>query len=575
MDLRFRFAVTLGLSLPAALLSAEANFNRSIRPILSGHCFACHGPDAKARKAGLRLDLREEALKPAKSGATPIVPGDSARSELVKRITASDPDEIMPPPKAHKELSSAQIALLQQWIAQGAAYQKHWAFEQLVDPKLPDHTGDEPWANPIDAMVSATLREQQLHFSPEAAPETLLRRVTLDLTGLPPTEEDMTTFLAEAKAHPESFDAAYDRLVDRLLASDHFGEHLAVGWLDAARYADTNGYFGDKPRQMWLWRDWVIDAFNANMPFDRFTLEQLAGDLLPDATIAQRIATGFNRNCMANNESGIIDEEFRTEYVVDRLDATMTTWLGLTAGCAQCHDHKFDPISQKEFYQLFALFNNVPESGLIKKENPEPLILVPSPGQERRLDVLTAASRNAAKVFEPMRQDLTREMVEWEKSAVDTLPESPGADVVMHESCDAPFKEDIKTFGTTVSFESGVRNQAAKFDATQHLERDLRAFDPDKPWSIGFWLKAEGPLSCPLSLIEGEGRRRGVEIIWQKGRLQIHLVSRWGVSAIEAVTADPMSAKTWHQAVVTCDGSRKARGLRVFVDGIPAALDIR
>jgi len=562
---RFHLLAALTLASPAALRPAEVTFNRSIRPVLAENCFACHGPDAKARKSGLRLDLRDESLKPAKSGAVAIVPGDPAKSELVARITASDPEDLMPPPKSHKELSPAQIEMLRKWIADGAVYQKHWAFEPLVKA-IPDGTSS---ANPIDAFVADKLREHGMRFSPEASPETLLRRVTLDLTGLPPTLEEMRAYQADPSPR------AYERVVDRLLGSSHFGEHLAAGWLDAARYADTNGYFGDKPRQMWLWRDWVIAAFNANMPFDRFTAEQLAGDLLPDATLRQRIATGFNRNHMANNESGIIDEEFRTEYVIDRVDTTMTTWLGLTAGCAQCHDHKFDPISQREFYSVFAFFNNVPESGLIKKEDPPPLIEVPSPEQERQLAELAAAARDATKEFEPMRKALAPRITAWEKEAPRTLPSPPLERVVLHETFDGQLGRDTKAHGTTLVFQAGVRGKAAEFDATRHLETELREFNADGAWSVGLWLNAEGSLSCPLSMVESTGNRRGLEMIWQKGRLQVNLVSRWGASAIEVSTIGAMSAKTWHHVVVSYDGSREARGLRVFVDGMPAALEVR
>jgi hypothetical protein len=245
----------------------------------------------------------------------------------------------MPPDSAQKPLTAAQIGILERWISEGAMFQKHWSFEPIAPPVIPDSPEvrsllDSPSAiNPIDAFVADSLAKRQFKFSPEASRETLLRRVTLDLTGLPPTLEDLNRT-----------DESYEEVVDRLLRSSHFGERMAVDWLDAARYADTNGYFSDKPRQIWLWRDWVIQAYNENMPFDQFTIEQLAGDLLPTPTVPQRIATGFNRNHVSNNETGIIDEEFRTEYVVDRVDTTMTTWLGLTVGCAQCHDHKYDPI---------------------------------------------------------------------------------------------------------------------------------------------------------------------------------------------------------------------------------------
>ncbi len=529
-----RTQTCLTLLLAVAAHGEPLRFNRDVRPILSENCFRCHGLDAKARKGELRLDVREGV----------------DFKEVVSRITTHDADDKMPPPESHKTLTASQITTLQQWIAEGAVYERHWAFEPLA-------------AGPgtcIDDFVEAKLRKHGLQLSPEAAPETLLRRVSFDLTGLPPTLEDL--------------DDTYEHAVDRLLQSKHFGERMAVDWLDAARFADTNGYFGDKTRQMWLWRDWVIDAFNRNMPFDQFTIEQLAGDLLPLATTAQRIATGFNRNHMANNESGIIDEEYRTEYVIDRVDTTMTTWLGLTAACAQCHDHKYDPISQREFYQLFAFFNNVPETGLIKKDDPPPLIEVPSPEQQQQLQVLTTAASAAEKAFEPIKAALRMKIHAWEKEESNSLPMPPEEKLVLHESLDAQPRQGIKHEGTKLMFESGVRGQAVKFDATQHVEVALGDFDADKPWTVGVWLKPEKSLSCVLSKIEPEGDRRGLEIVWQKGRLQINLVHRWSVDAIEVVTMQPMSSAQWHHVVVSYDGSGKAAGLRVMLDGQVQAVEV-
>lgn len=527
--MRFAVFITAALIQPV-LADGELGFNRDIRPILSDHCFACHGPDAKSRKADLRLDV---------SGAD--------LTEVVTRVTSSDPDEQMPPPDSHKKpLSSTQVSTLRQWIAEGAKYQKHWAFEPLVDDA----------SSSIDSLVGVKLKERGLDFAPQAAPHTLIRRVALDLTGLPPTEAMLA----------KPFEAA----VDELLASQHFGEHLAVAWLDAARYADTNGYFGDKPRQMWLWRDWVIDAFNANMPFDQFSIEQIAGDLLPDATVKQRIATGINRNHMANNESGSIDEEFRTEYVVDRVDTTMTTWLGLTAGCAQCHDHKFDPISQREFYSLFAFFNNVPEQGVIRADNPPPLIEVPSAKQKVELAKAQYALKTAQAAFAAVHATLKPQIAAWEKAALNTLPHPPRHSL-FHESFDGA----VTIVGNPSEPEAGVRGKATKFDATQHVETRVNGFHADQPWTIGLWINADGSLGCPLSLIEPESERRGLELIWQKGRLQVNCVHRWGASAIEVSTVEALSAKTWHHVVVTYDGSKRAAGLRVFFDAKPTTLEVR
>ncbi|HBJ86352.1 MAG TPA: hypothetical protein DDZ88_21345, partial [Verrucomicrobiales bacterium] len=468
-------------------------------------------------------------------------------------------DDLMPPPEAKQALTSAEKDILQRWIAEGAEYEAHWS---LIPPKLSSSS-----QNSIDDFIRARLQQEGLTPAPAASPETLLRRVSLDLTGLPPS-------LAEIDALKHSSHQSYEHAVDRLLASKHFGERMAVEWLDAARYADTNGYFGDKTRSLWPWRDWVIDAYNRNLRFDQFTIEQLAGDLLPNATIAQRIATGFNRNHMANNESGIIDEEYRVEYVADRLETTGTTWLGLTIGCARCHDHKYDPITQREFYQLFAFFNNLPEQGLIKADNPPPLLSVPSLEQEQALKKATAESRAAAAVFAPLKQALEPKIIVWEQNAPNTLP-MPPRERVLHEPFNGALAPGMISRGTTLVFEPGLRGQAVKFDATQHVETEVPDFDPDLPWSIGLWVKADGSLSCPLSVIEPEGNRRGIELIWQKGRVQVNLVHRWGVSAIEISTVESLSAKNWHQIVISYDGERQARGLRVFLDGRAATLEVR
>ncbi len=541
-------------------------FNRDVRPILSEHCWQCHGFDAHSRKSGLRLDVREIAIAPAESGAVAIVPLDPDGSELIKRVASVHPDSQMPPASFNKPLSTEQIETLRQWIAEGAIYQRHWSFEPITRPVVPEADGlpaTEAGTNPIDAFVATTHRNRGLTFAPEASRDVLLRRVSLDLTGLPPTPEDL-----------DRTGESYEQAVDRLLASEHFGEHLAVDWLDTARYADTNGYFGDKPRQMWLWRNWVIDAFNRNMPFDQFTIEQLAGDLLPNPTTTQRIATGFNRNHIANNETGLIDEEYRTEYVIDRVDTTLTTWMGLTAACAQCHDHKYDPITQVEFYQLFAFFNNVPETGLIVADNPPPLITVTTLEQDQQLVALTAATAEAANAFAPMRAALDTQIAAWEPDALFSLPNPPEEHLVLHEALDGQLAEDTQPVGTKLKFQAGIRNQAASFDATQHAERSLPGFHADAPWSIGLWILPTGSLSCPLSKIAAEGNRQGFEILWQKGRIGINLVERWGVSAIEVATREPMTSGQWHHLVVSYDGARTAAGLRVMIDGEPVNLDV-
>ena len=326
-------------------------FNRDIRPILSENCFSCHGFDEKSRKAKLRLDLPEEATREHKGG-TPIVPGDLAKSEVWQRIISEDPDDVMPPPKSHLKLSAQDKATIKAWIQQGAKYESHWAFV------VPKETPAPTRGHPIDAFISDALKKKGLTPTPSADRATLIRRVTLDLTGLPPSAEEVQAFVASQD--PE----AYSKLVARLLASPHYGERMALEWLDAARYADTNGFSIDGGRNMWLWRDWVIQSFNDNLPYDQFVLQQLAGDLLPNATDAQLIATGFQRNNMNTHEGGTIPAENLVNYNADRVKTLGEAMLGLTLGCAQCHDHKFDPISQKDYFQMFAYFNSLGDAGL-------------------------------------------------------------------------------------------------------------------------------------------------------------------------------------------------------------------
>ncbi len=342
----------------SAAAPAEIDFQRDIRPLLSRHCFKCHGPDDKARKAKLRLDLRDDALRPAKSGKPAIVPGKPGDSELLRRITTTDAGDLMPPPETKHPLTDAQKKILHRWIAAGAEYRPHWAFVAPKPAPLPRVLNERWPKNSIDNFVLARLEAAGLQPSPPADRYTLVRRVYLDLIGLPPTVEEIDAFVLDAS--PRS----YEDLVDRLLASKHYGERWARRWLDLARYADTNGYEKDRQRSIWPWRDWVINALNADLPFDRFTMEQLAGDLLPNATREQRIATGFHRNTMLNEEGGIDPLEFRFHAMTDRVGTTGTTWLGLTLQCAQCHTHKYDPIPQREYYQVVAALNNADEPDL-------------------------------------------------------------------------------------------------------------------------------------------------------------------------------------------------------------------
>ena len=360
------------------------NFSRDIRPILSDKCFRCHGPDEANRQGGLRLDMRASALNPAESGSVAIKPKDAAASELVTRILSDRADHQMPPTDSKKTLTDDEKNRLRQWIDQGAAYEEHWAFQPPQRKEPPRLSAEDlaslpEWkANPIDRWLLQRLRAEKLTPNPSADKATLLRRVALDITGLPPSLEQQALYFNDASPN------AYEAMVDRLLASPQYGERMAIQWLDFARYADSNGYQADGSRDIWGWRDWVIQAYNSNMPFDQFTIEQLAGDMLPNATASQIIATGFNRNHRLNGEGGRIEAEWFVETVIDRVETTGLTWLGLTLNCCRCHDHKYDPITQREFYQLFAYFNSVEESGVLapvgkNSENTPPLFTMKTP----------------------------------------------------------------------------------------------------------------------------------------------------------------------------------------------------
>ena len=371
------FLLTFCGWLPQAISGAAIDFNREIRPILSDACFPCHGPDASARKAGLRLDLRAVAVQPAESGEVAIRPNQAAQSELVRRIFSEDRDEVMPPRKSHRSISLRQKELLRDWINQGAPYAEHWSFLPPKPAALPAVKRPDWPRNPLDFFTLARMEAEGMSPAPEAAKSTLIRRVTLDLTGLPATISEVRDFLAD------SSDQAYERVVDRLMATRDYAERRAQDWLDLARYADTRGFSDDTARSIWPYRDWVIRALQRNQPFDQFTIEQLAGDLLPQPTTDQLIATGFHRNAPQAKGQTYPSEEYRLKSVVDRVNTTATVWLGLTMGCAECHDHKFDPISQADFYGTFAIFNQVEHSGEGFAQG-GPHLSIPSPEQAKQ-----------------------------------------------------------------------------------------------------------------------------------------------------------------------------------------------
>jgi len=392
----------------------RVEFNRDIRPILSDACFQCHGPDEAERHGGLRLDHADAAHHGGDSGVA-IVPGDADASEVWRRVIADDPDSVMPPPNSGKAFNAQQVALLRRWLQQGAEYQNHWAFMRVRRPPVPAPKSPRQTLHPIDAFIRDRLAREGLQPAPEANRETLIRRVTLDLTGLPPTPPEVDAFLSDDSPY------AYEKVVDRLLASPHHGEHMARQWLDFARYADSNGFQVDSSREMWPWRDWVIDAFNRNVPFDQFTIEQLAGDLLPGATPEQIVATGFNRNTRLNGEGGRIVEEWFAETVIDRVETVGLTWMALTFNCCRCHDHKYDPITQKEFYQLFAFFNSIEESGVLDSEggspgrgNSVPVMRTPTREQLQRLSELVGSVESAERFAGEALATSPSRQGEWE-----------------------------------------------------------------------------------------------------------------------------------------------------------------
>ncbi len=389
-----RFASLVGiLWLPAAYAQQRIRFDHDVRPILSNHCWSCHGQDESARQAGLRLDRRDAALAPSEAGSIAIVPGQPTESEMIARIHSRDPEMLMPPANAKKSLTEQQKLILEQWIKEGAEFTSHWAYTPPIRPEVPK-TKQNAWQkNPIDAFVLKRLEDEQLSPSEEAAPHVWLRRVTLDLTGLPPAIEELDAFENQLKT--DAKEDAYAEVVDRLLRSPRCGERMAMQWLDAARYADTNGYNNDETRTMWPWRDWVIKAFTDGMPYDQFLTEQLAGDLLPDATVSQRVATGFSRNHVLTTEGGIFEEEYHVEYVADRVHTTATVFLATSFQCARCHDHKYDPLTQKEYYQFAAFFNNVPDKVVSYNQArmAEPLLRLPTPEQQAELDRIDSLSK--------------------------------------------------------------------------------------------------------------------------------------------------------------------------------------
>ncbi|MDQ2899461.1 MAG: DUF1553 domain-containing protein [Acidobacteriota bacterium] len=573
---------------PSATQAAPIDFDRDIRPIFSDNCFSCHGPDEKRRMANLRLDLKDDAL------AKVIVAGDSSKSKLFQRISAPTKGRRMPPPSATTTLSEKQVDLVRQWIDQGAKWDMHWAYVAPKRPVVPhvehDPTGNWP-RNPIDNFILARLESEKLQPSAAADKATLLRRVTFDLTGLPPTPAEVDAFLADKS--PD----AYEKRVDRLLASPRYGERMAMHWLDLARYADTHGYHIDSQRDMWHWRDWVIDAFNHNMPFDEFTVDQLAGDLLPNPTLQQRIATGFNRNHMINFEGGAIPEEYQTEYVVDRVEATSVVWMGTTMGCARCHDHKYDPIKQKDFYRFFAFFNTVPEKGLDgRRGNAEPLLQLPSPVQQHQMEELTREIEVREKAMP--ETEVANAQADWEKAQLDKIPDATRDGLLAHYELDGNVSDSSghykhgRTLAGDPTYFAGAVGKAADFDGETQVDfGKTSAFDG--AFTLAMWVRSNGTKEMPIIQKIGDAKeRRGFEMLFAESypigdlrrgaKIVARLANHYPDNAIEIQTKDPLPIssketgvpKPWYQVTVIYDGSGKAAGLKMLVNGKAEPVDV-
>jgi hypothetical protein len=620
----FSLALLAAWSVPAA---EPLRYNRDIRPILSDKCFHCHGFDEKKRESGLRLDTREGALK-----KNAIVPGKPAQSELLKRVTTKDANDHMPPAKSKlASLTPAEVDKLRRWIAEGANYEAHWAFVPLQPVSIPSQSAEKSLVisdksklspsgrasslitnhyllpSPIDRIVSTALTARKLKLQPEADPATLLRRVTFDLTGLPPTPGEVESFLREISlSHPPTFPpaggagekarkresepSAYERAVDRLLASPHFGERMAVDWLDISRYADSYGFQVDREREVWPWRDWVIRSFNENLPFDKFVTAQLAGDLLPNPTDDQILATAFNRLHQQETEGGSVEEEYRVEYVADRVQTFATAFLGLTFECARCHDHKYDPIAQKEYYGLFSFFQNVDEAGLYSFFTPS----VPTPAQplldapaKEKMASLEKSVREAEQQLSATRKARGEAFAGWLKDANARAGGFPIPGELARYTFDAltgnKFTNALSgTNSATLVGENklvpGRFGQAVQFTGDDPVNLPLGNFQRHEPFSVSLWLRTpdvkDRAVVFHRSQAWTDAASRGYELLIEDGRLKWSLIHFWPGNAISIRATALVPTNAWTHVVVTSDGSSRAGGLRLFVNGQSAGTEV-
>ena len=570
----FAFGATLATTLSLFAADDRIGFNRDVRPILGEYCYHCHGPDPGTRKEGLRFD-REEGFFAQRDDGPTVVKGKPDKSPLYQRITSDDSDEIMPPPKEHKKMKPAEIATIKKWIEQGAEWQPHWSFIAPAKPPMPPGA-----AHPIDAFIFEKLASSGLKPSPQADKRTLARRVSLDITGLPPTPEQLEEFLKDEA--PDS----YDKLVDKLLASPRYGEHRARYWLDAARYGDTHGQHIDNYREIWPYREWVINAFNRNQRFDEFTVEQIGGDLLPNPTKEQLVATGFHRCNITTAEGGTIPEENLANYAKDRVETTSWVWLGLTSNCAECHDHKFDPITARDFYSMTAFFRNTTQDHTDRNvRDTAPVLVLPVGEDAKRFDVIPAEIAAAKSKLVELQTTTNDAFEKWQMSAKavsienETYTDTLIAQIPLSEGVGNTAKAFVR--GKPQAFAlpqnvvwkaEGKNGPAAQVaDGASINLGDLGDFEKDQAFSASVWFFRPGASNAAggiLAKMDKEDGFRGWDIFYAGNEIAVHLIHKWQDNAVKVVTTDEAGKPDqWRHIALTYDGSGKAAGLSIYVDG--------
>lgn len=561
----------------SAIAERSVSFNRDIQPILSEYCYHCHGPDSATRKPKsepLRLDGEAHAFAVREDGKPAIVKGKPEESSIISRILTTDKDEVMPPPESLKTLKPEEIALLKQWIAEGARYEMHWSYLAPVKPPVPVTEGQG--LTEIDHLVNAKLKEAGLSMNPPEDNARAFRRLCFDLTGLPPQPEALAAFLADAA--PDSWEKAVDRLMDTDACAEHFARH----WLDAVRYGDTHGIHIDNFRSIWPYRDWVIAAFRKNMPFDQFTIEQMAGDLLPAATVQQQVATGYNRCMPTTGEGGAIGEEYDAIYAKDRVDTMSAVWLGVTTGCATCHDHKFDPLTMRDFYSLTAFFRNSPMSALDGNNAEHPPVLnVPSPQDEARVKVLPAEIEAAKKAVESRRKSARGDFDKWLAGAASAPLQEPAADkLALHLPLSEASGPSRGTAGgkpaewpDAKERRDGVAGPAPVANG-QAVSGDVAQFARSGQASFGLMMRMEGKSNgAILSRMDAARAFRGWDLFLVDGRPAVHIIDHWQDKAIKVVAKKALTEGAWHHVMAVFDGSKKgAAAITIYVNGAPQKL---